>query len=222
MKKVIMILLSSVMALQMVACSTATAPAGVSENAKESSSSAQSKNENELKAENDGKSITVDNMTITIVKAEKKAVVGDRTSDNFAKENGEYFADGTDIVKAADYENIVITVKVDSKADKAITFNEMGWSAVMVDGYKLKPITVDGDIKGQIPSNYSGESTVNILVKKSLNVSTLKLNYSFIDYNDEWSTALKDTIQNSLSESQFKAKYGNKFTPKEMLFNINI
>lgn len=222
MKKVIMILLASVTVMQLAACNSTTSPVGSLGNVKDSSSSAQNKNENELKPENNGRSITVDNMTITIVKAEKKDVVGDRTADNFTKENGEYFADGSDIVKAADYENIVITVNVNSKYDKAITFSEMGWSAEMTDGYKLKNISVDGDIKGQIPSNYSGESTVNILAKKALNISKLKLKYSFMDYNDEWSAALKDTIQNSLSESQFKAKYGDKFTPKEMVFNINI
>lgn len=221
MKRVISILLSVAMMLQLAACGSASQPAAKSE-AAENSSKASASSVAIKGADKNEKSATVENVTLTVVNAEKKPVVGDRTADNVGQENGEYFANGSDIVKAADYENIVATVKVDSKSDKAITFSEMGWSAVMPDGYKLEDITVEGDISGQIPSNYSGESTVTILAKKSLNVSNLNLNYSFMDYNDEWNAAMSDILQNSLTEDQYKAKYGDKFTPTEMVFNISL
>lgn len=164
----------------------------------------------------------LDKISITIVDAKKEAVIGDRTQDNYAKKGGEYIAYGSDIVKAADYDKIVVTVQVDNKSEKAISFSSMGWLAVMPDGYKLDNITVDGDIEGQVPSNYSGTSTVNVIVKKSLNLSTFKLNLNLMDYNDEWTAAMGDIFKNGLTEQQYNEKYGDKFVPKPLSFDVTV
>jgi hypothetical protein len=164
----------------------------------------------------------LDNISMKVLDAKKEAVVGDRTADNVSKKNGEYFANGSDIVKATDYERIIISMQVENKSNKAITFNQMGWSATMSDGFKLKNITIDGDINGQVPSNYSGASKVSILAKKSLKVSSFKLTYNLMDYNDEWNAALGDLLKNGLSEEQFNKKYGDKFVSKPIDFNITL
>lgn len=56
-----------------------------------------------------GTPVAVDNVVFTITEGAINPVKGDRTEDNYADENGEYFALGGDIVKAADYEQIVST-----------------------------------------------------------------------------------------------------------------
>jgi len=222
MKKLISILLFAALVISLSACSSNDKY--VNSVNSDSSSSTMSTVQSTTSSETVSSTTNsiLDSVSMKVIEAKKESVVGDRTAENVGKDNGEYFADGSDIVKAADYENITITIQVDNKSNKAITFSQMGWSAVMPDGSKLDKITVDGDIEGQIPSNYSGTSKILILAKKSLNISSFKLSYNLMDYNDEWNAALSDLMQNGLTEEQFNAKYDNKFVSKKIDFDVKV
>lgn len=226
MKKILANLICIALIFSLVGCSNTSSSSSVASSKvvsqqASSDSSAQESSVQSKAASNKYDSL-LDKVTMKVINAKKEAVVGDRTADNVSKENGGYFADGSNIVKAADYERIIVSLQVENKSNKAIAFSEMGWSAVMPDGFKLDKITIDGDIKGQVPSNYSGLSKVSILIKKSLNVSSFKLTYNLMDYNDQWSAALSDVMQNNLTEKQYNAKYGDKFSPKTLDFDITI
>lgn len=171
-----------------------------------------------------GTPIEKDGIVITITGVKVSDVVGDRTQDNYGKENGEYFANGSDVVKASDYELVEIDVKVENKSDRAITFSQFGWSAEQADGYKFKNIGVTGKLKEQIPSNYTTEEKLSILKEKALATEKLMLNYNLIDYNEEWNKAMGEAVSGTLNEKQWKEKYGDKFNKPikfELKLNVN-
>lgn len=165
-----------------------------------------------------GHPVTVDGVTITLVDVHFSEVVGDRTEDNFAEENGEYFANGSDILKASDYEWIDISVKVENNSGQAINFSEMGWIAKLPDGYKLNDITATGKLKEQIPSNYTAEEKVSILKEKAIKADSMVVTYNFLDYNEEWNQAIWGAIQGTVTEEEFN----EKFTIQEIDFEIQL
>lgn len=165
-----------------------------------------------------GTPVTFDNIVFTITEGTINPVKGDRTEDNYADENGEYFGLGSDIVKAADYEQIEFSVIIENKSDKAIYFSEVGWEAVLPDGYKLEHITVEGKIGEQIPSNYTAEGKVIIIKEKAIQADQLKLIYYYMDYNEEWQEAIWQAITGELSEEEYTAK----FNPRPVVFEIKL
>jgi len=165
-----------------------------------------------------GTPVAVDNVVFTITEGAINPVKGDRTEDNYADENGEYFALGGDIVKAADYEQIEFSVIIENKSDKAIYFSEVGWEAVLPDGYKLKHITVEGKIGEQMPSNYTAEGKVIIIKEKAIQAGQLKLTYHYMDYNEEWQEAIWQVISGELTEEEYTAK----FNPQPVVFDIEL
>lgn len=54
---------------------------------------------------------TKDGVKLILESVTKQPVKGDRTQDNVAEDNGEYFANGSDIAKAIDYEYITVKIK---------------------------------------------------------------------------------------------------------------
>lgn len=165
-----------------------------------------------------GTPITVDDVVFTITECSVASIEGDRTKDNVAEENGEYFAIGSDIVKVADYEQVELSIMIENKKDKAITFSEVGWEAKLPDGYKLENITVEGKIGEQMPSNYKGEGKIVIVKEKAIKAETMQLTYNLMDYNEEWKEAIWKAVAGEMTEEQYK----NKFNPKPVVFELKV
>lgn len=165
-----------------------------------------------------GTPITIDDVVFTITECLINPVKGDRTEDNYSDDNGEYFAIGSDIVKVDNYEQIELSVVIENKSNKAITFSEVGWEAKLPDGYKLTNITVEGKIGEQMPSNYKGEGKLIIIKEKVIKVNKLHLTYNFMDYNEEWQSAIWGAISGEVTENEYK----EKFNPKPVDFEITI
>ncbi|NMF04587.1 hypothetical protein ACUH7Y_09710 [Clostridium beijerinckii] len=163
---------------------------------------------------------TVDGIKFTLESVTREPVKGDRTKDDFAQNNGEYFAIGPKVVKASDYENIVINLKIENTTDKAIEISEYGWTAKMKDGYKLNDSLNDKDIDKQIASHNDIEGAIKILVEKKLDVKEFNLNYNLIDYTN-FDKMLGEAVSGK-SEAECKAKYPELFKENYVTFNIQV
>lgn len=128
----------------------------------------------------------VDGVRFTIGAISKEDIKGDMNSNGTMNiESGEYFQFGVDSKKAADYEYIIINVKVENTTDKVVKLFQTGWNATMKDGYELKNIKVTDKLNNeQVPSNYSFEAQAKIPVEKSLNASEVELKYNLKDYSN--------------------------------------
>lgn len=204
MKKILSFILVFVLSIGLVAC-------GSSNDNADKTDGSENKKEDTQKNDQKSNEKIVDGVKFTLVNIEKGAVVGDRTKDNVSQENGEYFALGSKIVPVSDYEKISIQVKVENTTDKAISLSDLGWSAIMDDDFKLKNIEVPEKLKSQVPSNYSVEDKLNILVEKKMNIDTKKitLKYNLIDYTN-MGKLISDTMS-GIGEKEAKEKYPELF-----------
>lgn len=178
-------------------------------------------------------SVTLNKMKVTIGQVKRESVVGDRTADNVGKANGDYFADGSKILKTSDYEYIVIPIKVENKSNKAMTFaptnsinyNDMGFYAKMADGYKLEPIIAGDELTKQVPSNYTFSSDIRILHKKTLTVNKFTLYYLLVDYGDALNNYISEAYKignDKKLASKFMKKYADSYLAKPAAFNITL
>lgn len=163
---------------------------------------------------------TKDGVKLILESVTKQPVKGDRIQDNVVEDNGEYFANGSDIAKAIDYEYITVKIKIENSTDKAITLSENGWSAKMEDGYRLKNCTLSKELKEQIASNNFIDGEVKILAQKKLNVQNFELSYNLIDYTN-FDKMVSDAISGK-SENQCKREYPELFKENYIKFNIEV
>lgn len=161
-----------------------------------------------------------DNIKFILESVSKEQVKGDRTQDNVSQDNGEYFANGSDIAKAIDYEYIIVKIKIENSTDNALTLSKNGWSAEMEDGYKLKNYTLSQEFNGQVASHNFAEGEIKILVEKKLNVQNFELSYNLIDYNN-FDKMVSDAISGK-SEAQCKKDYPELFKENYVTFNIEV
>ncbi|QOR33856.1 hypothetical protein IMX26_10130 [Clostridium sp. 'deep sea'] len=199
MKKIVLIMLMLVIAVGVLGCSKGATPSGSEDYVL-------------------GTKLEEDKISMAITAVSVTDVIGDRTQDNYGKENGQYFAIGSEIVKASDYEQIEISVSIENKSDKAMSFSFMGWSATLPDGYNLENLEVTGKLDEQIPTNYSCEEKIIIIKEKAIKAEKLNLTYSLLDYNEEWQQDLWASIGGTLTEKEYKAKY----SPKELNFVLSL
>lgn len=163
--------------------------------------------------------VTINGITIKISDCKINAVKGDRTSDNTAQDNGPYFAMGSDIKKASDYQQITATLNIVNKTDKAYTFSKMGISAKLQDGTDLNnTIYLNEQNDVQVSSNKSGEYKLNYIISKNIFAKKLNVTYSFLNYNSGWSADLSKAMAGSMTESEYNAKY----KPVILNFSVNI
>ncbi|MBU3135135.1 hypothetical protein KPL39_02525 [Clostridium gasigenes] len=129
---------------------------------------------------------SVDGVKFILGDVSKEIVKGDMNSDGSMNiESGEYFQFGIDKKKSADYEYVIINVKVENTTEKVVKLFQTGWKATMKDGYELKNIEVTDKLNDeQVPSNYSFEAQVKIPVEKNLNASEVELKYNLKDYSN--------------------------------------
>ncbi|SHJ99799.1 hypothetical protein SAMN02745163_03035 [Clostridium cavendishii DSM 21758] len=202
----------------MLVCSIATLVGCGSTSAKETSSNKETKKEDVKKEAN---TKTVYNLTLT-ANAKIEPVKGDRTKDNVAQENGEYFANGSDVVKATDYKDIVVDVDAKNDTDKVISLSEINFGAELQDGYKLKGnISLTGNKQeDQVQSKSNGKYTLHYFVKNDTKAEKLKLTYLLIKNKDEFNNLIKDPNITKMSKEEVAEKYKDVFTSIELETDI--
>jgi CDGSH-type Zn-finger protein len=144
-------------------------------------------------------------------------VKGDRTQDNVADDNGEYFANGSDIVKATDYKDIIVAVTADNKTDKTVDIGQGNWSGQLSDGYKLEQNInlADTPEAVQIQPNHQGTATLHFIVKKDVDTKVIKLEYTLIKDEEQFQKLISEAM-NGGNETELKSKYGNSFETFEL------
>ncbi|SHK34803.1 hypothetical protein SAMN02745163_03647 [Clostridium cavendishii DSM 21758] len=195
--KVISVLLSGLIVFSFIGC-------GNSQASSKSVNDGSTKKEESKDKENEK---TVDGVKFAIGKISKEEIKGDMNSDGkINKESGEYFQSGLDIKKAIDYEYVVVNVKVENTTDKVVKLFQTGWNATMKDGYELKDIKVNDKLNNEeVPSKYSFDAQVKIVVEKKLNAGEIKLKYNLKDYSN-LGKAMQEAM-NGATKEDVKKKY---------------
>lgn len=162
---------------------------------------------------------TADGMTYTITKVELQDVVGDRDANNVSAENGEYFALGTDIVKASDWKEIVVSYTIDNVTDAAFGYATLMWEGHLPDGYAVQCDSNLMDLKlMQVPSHGQKKEQLHIYVESSISVSELLLTYHHLDYNEQYFEDFGKIITGEMGQQEYESKY----TPTDLKFTVPV
>lgn len=217
-KKLLSIVLIGVMAVSLIACGDKSNTSTNGSTGSKATATDTAKNETKEEANTK----TVDGLTLNAT-AKIETVKGDRTKDNVADKNGEYFADGSNIVKASDYKNIVVDIDVKNDTDKVVNLNSLNFSGELQDGYKLKThISLTGDKQDdQVQSKASGKCQVSYIVKNDIKTDKIKLTYLWVKNKEEFAKLIKDPNISKISEKEAKEKYKDVFTTIKLQADIN-
>jgi hypothetical protein len=194
-KKIILGAATFVIAIFIVGCSKGSNPANASNTSTD--------NTKKREAKGDTSKQTVDGLTLS-ASAKIGAVKGNRSKDNVADDNGEYIADGSDIVKAADYKSIIVDIDIKNDSDRVADLSQL--YVVLQDGYKLnstitgieKDIQIQAKISDRYESKFlvkkdiqvqaktAGKYEFKFLLKKDIKTEKLNFNCEWIKNNDEF------------------------------------
>lgn len=213
-KKVIILLVATVVSFSVVGCSKNNSSTSTSKEVVNNSKQENKKEE----VENKLNTKTVDGLTLTI-NAKIEPIKGDRTKDNYGDDNGEYFAKGSDIVKASDYKNIVVEMDIKNDTNKSIKINPYNISAELQDGYELTA-NMSGKQEDQVQSNGKGKYKLSFVVKNDIKADKIKLSYLWVKNEDEFSKLMRDPNMNKLSQKEALEKYKDIFTEFKLETNI--
>ncbi|EJW14285.1 hypothetical protein M5X00_31830 [Paenibacillus alvei] len=171
--------------------------------------------------------LTKDGITVEVTSATLEEIKGDRTKDNYRDDNGEYFANGSNIVKAADYRNLVLKVKYTNGRKTDINFPKLpiAWTITLPGGEKEKDTrlyTIGKNLTGKVKKNSTVEDTITLLVKKPAKKDGFVLTYSLLDYNDEFNNAINGVMSGKISKKEWDKKYKKKFTPVDMIIKLQV
>lgn len=166
--------------------------------------------------------------TIKIISTEVSEPLGDRTADNYADENGEYFAIGSDIVKCSDYDNIHVVAELTNNRENLLKTSAIAWSAKMEDGYNLElfqngigiGMMNDGDLGKQIQSGSSVTVEFDILKEKTIKGNKIILTYTDINYDDTYTEFFQKALSGS-SEEELQKEYP-QFFDESLHYNFEI
>lgn len=153
---------------------------------------------------------SLDGLTLT-VSAKIQPVKGDRTKDNIGDVKGEYFANGSDIAKASDYNEIVIIVDVKNDTSKVVQIGVHNWGAELQDGYKLTGNTTGNDPDDQVQSKSSGKYELHYAVKKDIKAEKIKLTYLWVKNQEEFKKTINDPNIAKMSALEVREKYKDIF-----------
>lgn len=210
MKKILCIIVFTLLCISVVGCGNTTKSSSIQTNTKNQEVK---QNKQQLKNE-----VQKDGLKFTAT-AKTGDVKGDRTEDNIAAENGEYFADGSDIVKVSDYKDIIVNVNADNKTNKTIDLSQMYWKAELSDGYKLDNTMSGLEKDVQIQPSNQGTAELHFIVKKDVNVKTIKLEFTNVKDEDKYKNMILDAI-NGMNEEQLKTKYKDTYEIYNLEVNI--
>lgn len=169
----------------------------------------------------DSSTQTADGLTLAITSAKTEAVKGDRTADNHMQENGEYFADGSNVVKAADYKQITVDVDIKNDTGKTIQAGPFYWGAELSDGYKLQQ-NVPGNSKSdsQVQSKGTGKCELYFVVKNDAKTDKLNLTYLWVKNEEEFKKLMSDPRAAQMTEQEAKEKYKDVYTGIKLTTDI--
>jgi len=162
---------------------------------------------------------TIDGLTLTVA-SKIEAIKGDRTKDDVGKENGEYIADGSDVVKAIDYKKIAISVNVKNNTDRTIPMSAFYWGAELQDGYKLNQTITGNQKDSQIQSKTNGKYEFYYTVKKDIKADKINLTYLWVKNEEEFKKIMADPNLSKMSEKEAKEKYKNVYTGFKLVADI--
>lgn len=224
-KKIIVLLMAAVLSFSIIGCgknnnATSTVNNEMTNDSKQEDNEVEkddgSSNEDDKKELN---AQSIDGLTLT-ANSMIEPVKGDRTKDNVADENGEYFADGSNIVKASDYKKIVVNIDIKNDTDKVVKMSKFYWGAELQDGYELNQ-TINGDEEDvQVQSKSNGKYEFYFTVKNDINADKIKLSYLWIKNEDEFSKLMQDPNVATTSQEEAKEKYKDIFTSIELETDI--
>lgn len=160
---------------------------------------------------------TIDGLTLT-ANAKIEPVIGDRTADNYGEEKGEYFAIGSDIVKASDYKNIAVNLNVENNTDKSVKIDPYFIAASLQDGYELNKNIKFSEDDDQFQSKSSGEYKFGIIIKKDIKADKINIAYTWIKDEEEFKKLMQDPKVSKMSEEQVDKKYKDIFSQ----FNLEV
>lgn len=207
-KNIIVLLVAMVLSLSIVGCSKSADSSSKSVDTTKQEQTQETKKE-EVKKELNTQ--TVEGLTLTVT-SKIQAIKGDRTKDNTADDKGEYFADGSNIVKASDYKKIVINVDVKNDTDKVVQMTKFYWGAELQDGYKLNQMITGDEKDVQVQAKSNGTYQFDFTVKKDVKADKIKLTYLWVKNENEFNKLMKDPNASKMSEEEVKAKYKDVFT----------
>ncbi|MEW8956513.1 hypothetical protein [Clostridium sp.] len=204
MKKILSILLVLSLGLGVTAC-------GKKEEDKTVNATSETKQEAKKENKKTVNSKEVDGLKLT-ANAKIEAVKGDRTKDNVAAENGEYIADGSNIVKAEDYKKIAITIDVENNTDRVVELGPFNWQAELQDGYKLTQKITGKEKDSQIQSKTNGKHEFNYVIEKNVKAEKIKLSYLWIKNSDEFKKLIQNPEMAKMSEEEAMEKHKDIFS----------
>ena len=146
---------------------------------------------------------TVGGVSISITSCAISAVKGDRTVSNVRKSNGNYFALGSKIVKAADYNLIKLTLKINNESAQTYNYSQKALSVLprgIVLGNNIDQID-------KVAVKTSKIVTMNYYKKKAIQANKLSIIYNFLNYDVTFYSDLKAIAKKKMTVSQFEKKY---------------
>ena len=154
------------------------------------------------------KSATVKGISVAVTSCKLSGVVGDRTKDNYSKKNGPYFALGSKIVKASDYNQITLSFKISNKTKKVYNFSRIGLKVKLPDGTDLSNFI---DASSENEKQVSAGATENVLLKfykeNKVKANKLILTYDFLDYTDGLNSDIYSVALGKMTVPAFNKKY---------------
>lgn len=215
MRKIISFLLIGVLTLSLTACGTSKS---TDTNSKSTTKEATS---TKPAASKDSSTQTVDGLTLTITSAKAEAVKGDRTADNKAQSGGEYFANGSNIVKAADYKQIIVDADIKNDTDKTIQTGPFYWGAELSDGYKLQQASnSNSKSDSQVQSKGTGKCELCFVVKNDVKADKMNITYLWVKNEDEFKKLMSDPKVAQMTEQEAKEKYKDVYTGIKLTADI--
>lgn len=163
-------------------------------------------------------SVSVKNGLTMTATATIGVIKGDRTKDNYADPNGDYFADGSNIVKTSEYKSILVKVAIKNNGPKTVDVSSYNWMAELADGYKLTSNMGDTI---QIQPGKTGEVELIYYVKNSAELKAVKVTFVHVvnreKYNEMYSEALK-----GVGKAELEKKYGDSYKIYILKTNIKL
>ncbi|MDD4036362.1 MAG: hypothetical protein PHS45_03465 [Bacilli bacterium] len=147
---------------------------------------------------------------------------GDLDEKGNEADNGGYFMLGSKLELSSDYKRVEVPISFNNENDYSYYFGVGGWKAYLSDvnsENEFLLVMVTEEVAGEVKPNTQGTGTLYIIIKEEqLKKNDLILVYNYLNYNDEWQTALQKRINNEMTHEAYKELY----TPTSLEFKLKI
>lgn len=180
-----------------------------------------SDNEETAESEAPINSVEVEGIIYTIDSVTLSDTEGDCDVEGYNVENGQYIDLEDGIVLASDYQSLTINYTIENTTDRAFGYVNV-MDAYLPDGYKLPQLAV-GNISdlglAQIPSHSFKSLSYVIIADKTVTIDSVVLNYTHMDYDEEYWEDLGNAIFGNAGPEDFE-KYEKEM--KDIEFAIDV